>query len=70
MTLSLAHRTCDAEGCDRPAAFEVWAQWSEADFGSWFACQEHHNDVVEWLISRTVDGRPVVDVQSYTLNTT
>lgn len=52
---------CDAAGNDGLACrgdLVAWieAQWTIADFGTWYACEQHVDAVERWLWARTVDG--------------
>jgi len=52
---------CDAEGCDKAATFWLEVQWSIADFGEWYACDEDLEGMVDYFAKKKTDGRlPVV----------
>lgn len=46
----------DGLPCRQEAAFWIEAQWTIADFGTWYACADHVDQVERWLWARTVDG--------------
>lgn len=49
--------SADDVHCADRAEFELFAQWTEADFANFYACSEGHlNDLVAGARARTVDG--------------
>jgi hypothetical protein len=56
---------CDWEGCTRESVGFWNAQWSIADFGEWFWCEYHKQDIGEVLVNRTVDGQSILDITAH-----
>lgn len=59
---------CDDVPCDKPAVWELLAQWTIVDFGTWYACDQHLQLVTEYLMARTVDGWPLLELLTYALD--